>query len=157
MNVNNVVLVGRLTKDVDVQQTNNGGSMATFTIAVNRNFKNANGEYDADFINCIAFGHSANYLAKYTSKGQVIAVTGSLQINVKDNNMGGRSYFTNVVCNTVSSMKQDNNINNNDYYNNNYQAIANNNQQQQNQQRQQNRNGYDFVDLPEIDDNDLPF
>lgn len=161
MNVNNVVLVGRLTKDVDVQPTNGGGSMATFTLAVNRNYKNANNEYDADFINCVAFNRSANYLAKYTSKGQVIAVTGKLQVNVKDNNMGGRTYFTNVICDTVSSMKQDNNINNNDYYNNSYQSINNNYQQQQaqqlNQQRQQNKSGYDFIDLPEIDDNDLPF
>lgn len=156
MNINNVVLVGRLTKDVDVQPTNNGGSMATFTIAVNRNYKNANNEYEADFINCVAFNHSANYLAKYTHKGQVVAITGRLQVNVKDNNMGGRTYFTNVVCENVSSMKQDN-INNNNDYNNNYQAIANNNQQQQNQQREQNRMGYDFADLQEIDDNDLPF
>lgn len=156
MNVNSVVLVGRLTKDVDVQPTNNGGSMATFTIAVSRNYKNANGEYDTDFINCVAFNHSANYLNKYTSKGQVVAIIGQLQINIKKDNMGNNTYYTNVVCNTVSSFKQDNNINN-DYYNNSYQSITNNNQQQLNQQRAQNRNGCDFVDLPEIDDNDLPF
>lgn len=158
MNVNNVVLVGRLTKDVDVQPTSSGkGNMATFTIAVNRNYKNANGEYDADFINCVAFNHSANYLAKYTSKGQMIAITGRLQINIKKDNMGNNTYYTNVVCSSVSSLKQDNNINNNDYFNNSYQSIANNNQQVIEQQRAQNRTGYDFVDLPEIDDNNLPF
>lgn len=159
MNVNSVVLVGRLTKDVDVQPTSSGkGNMATFTLAVNRNYKNANDEYDADFINCVAFNHSANYLAKYTSKGQVVAITGRLQINIKKDNMGNNTYYTNVVCENVSSMKQDNNNNfSNDYYNNSYQSINNNYQQQLNQQRQNNRNGYDFVVLPEIDDNDLPF
>lgn len=156
MNINSVVLVGRLVKNVEIQQTAKGGSMATFTIAVNRNYKNANEEYEADFINCIAFNHSANYLNKYCSKGQLIGITGQLQINIKKDNMGNNTYFTNVVCNTVSSFSQNNN---NDFnnYNANYQAIANNNQQVHAQQREQNRNGYDFVDLPEIDDNDLPF
>lgn len=156
MNINNVVLVGRLVKNVEIQPTAKGGSMATFTIAVNRNYKNNNNEYEADFINCVAFNHSANYLNKYCSKGQLIGITGQLQINVKKDNMGNNTYFTNVVCNTVSSFNQNNN---NDYnnYNANYQAIANNNQQVQAQQREQNRNGYDFVDLPEIDDDDLPF
>lgn len=159
MNINNVVLVGRLTKDVDVQPTNNNGSMAIFTLAVNRNHKNANREYDADFINCIAFNHSANYLSKFTRKGQVVAVVGRLQINIKKDNMGNNTYYTNVICDTVSSFKQDNNNNfSNDYYNNNYQQITNNNQKQ-NEIRQQNRNGnvYDFMELPEISDDDLPF
>lgn len=154
MNINNVVLVGRLVKNVEIQQTSKGGSMATFTIAVNRDYKNANKEYEADFINCIAFKHSANYLNKYCNKGQLIGITGKLQINIKKDNMGNNTYFTNVVCNTVSSFNQNNN---NDYnnYNANYQEIANNNQQAQ--QRFQNRNGYEFVDLPEINDDDLPF
>lgn len=103
MNINSVVLVGRLVKNVEIQPTAKGGTMATFTIAVNRNYKNNNNEYEADFINCIAFNHSANYLNKYCGKGQLIGITGQLQINIKKDNMGNNTYFTNVVCNTVSS------------------------------------------------------
>lgn len=156
MNINSVVLVGRLARDVEIKQTAGGGAMATFTIAINRNYKNNNNEYDTDFINCVAFNHSANYLNKYCSKGQLIGITGQLQINIKKDNMGNNTYFTNVVCNNVSSFKQDNNTDYNNY-NANYQSIANNNQQTQAEQRAQNRNVYAFVDLPEIDDNDLPF
>ena len=63
--MNKVELIGRLTHDVEMRQTPNGVSLARFSIAVTRRFKNSNGEYDADFINCVSFGRTAEFAEKY--------------------------------------------------------------------------------------------
>ena len=77
--MNKVILVGRLTRDPELKTTPNGVSVCSFTIAVNRRFRNAQGEYEADFINCVAWRQSAELLGKYFSKGRMVGIVGSIQ------------------------------------------------------------------------------
>lgn len=96
--INNVVLVGRLTKDPDLRHTANGTGVATFTLAVNRNFTNQNGNREADFINCVIWRKSAETLSKYARKGTLLGVTGRVQTRSYENNQGQRVYVTEVVA-----------------------------------------------------------
>ncbi|REA68854.1 single-stranded DNA-binding protein, partial [Staphylococcus pseudintermedius] len=77
--LNRVVLVGRLTKDPESRTTQSGVEVATFTLAVNRNYKNKNGEQQADFINCIVFRKQAENVNNYLNKGNLAGVDGRLQ------------------------------------------------------------------------------
>lgn len=94
--MNCVNLVGRLTKDVDLRQ-NGDSSVARFTIAVDRKFKNAEGHYDADFIPCVSFGKNADFIAKYFSKGMKIGITGHIQTGSYTNKDGQKVYTTDVI------------------------------------------------------------
>lgn len=96
--INNVVLVGRLTKDADLRYTANGTGVATFTLAVNRNFTNQDGNRDADFINCVIWRKSAETLANYAKKGTLLGVTGRIQTRNYENQQGQRVYVTEVVA-----------------------------------------------------------
>ena len=95
--MNKVILMGRLTKDIEMRQTPNGVSLARFSIAVTRRFKNSNGEYDADFINCIAWRKTGEFIARYFQKGSMIAVVGSIQTRSWDGNDGKKQYATEVI------------------------------------------------------------
>ena len=95
--MNKVELIGRLTHDVEMRQTPNGVSLARFSIAVTRRFKNSNGEYDADFINCIAWRQTGEFIARYFQKGSMIAVVGSIQSRSWDGNDGKKQYATEVI------------------------------------------------------------
>ena len=95
--MNNVNLVGRLTKAVDLRYTQNGVAYGSFTIAVNRRFKNQNGEREADFINCVIWKKSAENLANFTNKGSLIGVSGAIQTRNYDNQQGQRVYVTEVL------------------------------------------------------------
>ena len=77
--MNNVILMGRLTADPELRQTQRGISTCRFTIAVNRKVKNENGEYDADFISCVAWRQTAEFVSRYFSKGSMICISGSLR------------------------------------------------------------------------------
>ncbi|MBL1225489.1 single-stranded DNA-binding protein [Enterococcus sp. BWR-S5] len=96
--INNVVLVGRLTKDPDLRYTSSGSAVATFTLAVNRNFTNASGNREADFINCVIWRKPAETLANYARKGTLLGVVGRIQTRSYDNQQGQRVYVTEVVC-----------------------------------------------------------
>ena len=96
--INNVVLVGRLTRDPDLRYTSNGTAVATFSLAVNRNFTNQSGERDADFINCVILRKSAETLANYARKGTLLGVTGRIQTRNYENQQGQRVYVTEVVA-----------------------------------------------------------
>lgn len=96
--INNVVLVGRLTKDPDLRYTSSGTAVATFTLAVNRNFASQNGNREADFINCVIWRKSAETLANYAHKGTLLGVTGRIQTRSYDNQQGQRVYVTEVVA-----------------------------------------------------------
>lgn len=96
--INNVVLVGRLTKDPDLRYTQSGQAVATFTLAVNRNFTNGNGEREADFINCVIWRKSAESLVNYAKKGTLLGVTGRIQTRNYENQQGQRVYVTEVVA-----------------------------------------------------------
>lgn len=95
--MNKVILMGRLTKDVEMRQTPNGVSLARFSIAVTRRFKNSNGEYDADFINCIAWRKTGEFIARYFQKGSMMAVVGSIQTRSWDGNDGKKQYAAEVI------------------------------------------------------------
>ena len=98
--MNNVQLVGRLAKDVDVR-TNNDSTVARFTVAVNRDYKNKDGKYEADFINCIAFKNTAEFVEKYFSKGMRIGLIGRIQTGSYTNKDGNKVYTTDVVADKV--------------------------------------------------------
>ena len=96
--MNNVSLVGRLTRDAELRYTPSNVAVATFTLAVNRNFKNENGEREADFINCAMWRQQAENLANWAKKGALIGVTGRIQTRSYDNQQGQRVYVTEVVA-----------------------------------------------------------
>lgn len=96
--INNVVLVGRLTKDPDLRYTASGTAVATFTLAVNRNFTSQSGDREADFINCVIWRKSAETLANFAKKGSLIGVTGRIQTRSYDNQQGQKVYVTEVVA-----------------------------------------------------------
>ena len=98
MTINNVVLVGRMTKDAELRYTPSNVAVATFTLAVNRNFKNENGEREADFINVVIWRQQAENLANWAKKGALIGVTGRIQTRSYDNQQGQRVYVTEVVA-----------------------------------------------------------
>ena len=103
--LNNVSLVGRLTKDVDLRYTPSNVAVATFTLAVNRTFKNENGEREADFINCVMWRQQAENLANWAKKGALIGVTGRIQTRSYDNQQGQRVYVTEVVAETFQLLE----------------------------------------------------
>lgn len=111
--INNVVLVGRLTRDVELRYTPSNQAVATFTLAVNRNFKNqSTGEREADFINCVMWRQQAETLANWTKKGHLIAITGRIQTRSYDNQQGQRVYVTEVVAESFQVLeKRDNSAN----------------------------------------------
>ena len=94
--MNKVELVGLLTKDVTCNMSNGGSSIARFTIACDRRFK-SEGQPTADFISCIAFGKTAEFIEKYFSKGMRIGVSGRIQTGSYDNKDGQKVYTTDVV------------------------------------------------------------
>ena len=96
--INNVVLVGRLTKDPDLRYTSSGSAVASFTLAVNRNFTNQNGNREADFINCVIWRKPAETMANYARKGTLLGVIGRIQTRSYENQQGQRVYVTEVVC-----------------------------------------------------------
>lgn len=96
--INNVVLVGRLTKDPELRYTPSNQAVATFSLAVNRPFKNQNGEREADFINCVIWRQQAENLANWAKKGSPIGITGSIQTRNYKNQQGQRVYVTEVVA-----------------------------------------------------------
>lgn len=99
--INNVVLVGRLTKEIELKKTQSGISTVQFTVACDRRFKNEQGEKQADFINCVAWRQSAEYLSNYAKKGDRVGVTGRIQTRSYNDNQGNKRYVTEVVAKNV--------------------------------------------------------
>ncbi|HDJ7748101.1 TPA: single-stranded DNA-binding protein [Staphylococcus aureus] len=155
--LNRVVLVGRLTKDPEYRTTPSGVSVATFTLAVNRTFTNAQGEREADFINCVVFRRQADNVNNYLSKGSLAGVDGRLQSRNYENQEGRRVFVTEVVCDSVQFLEPKNT--------NDSQQDAYQQQVQQTRGQSQYSNNKPVKDNPfanangpiEIDDNDLPF
>lgn len=93
--MNKTILMGRLTAQPELRQTQNGTASCRFTVAVNRRFKNANGEYDADFISCVAWRQTAEFVSRYFSKGSMICVEGSLRTgSYQDRNHSDVTHYT---------------------------------------------------------------
>lgn len=96
--LNSVCLVGRTTKDPELHYTPSNVAVATFSLAVNRNFKDANGERETDFINCVIWRQQAENLANWAKKGALIGITGRIQTRSYENQQGQRVYVTEVVA-----------------------------------------------------------
>lgn len=100
--LNKVVLIGRLTKDPDLRYTQSGVAVATFFLAVNRNFTNSQGEREADFIPIQVWRKQAENCAKYLSKGRLVAISGRIQTRSYDSPDGQRRYAWEVVAEEVT-------------------------------------------------------
>ncbi|TCD45701.1 single-stranded DNA-binding protein [Streptococcus sp. X16XC17] len=103
--INNVVLVGRMTKDAELRYTPSNQAVATFTLAVNRTFKNQNGEREADFINVVIWRQQAENLANWAKKGALIGVTGRIQTRNYENQQGQRVYVTEVIADSFQMLE----------------------------------------------------
>ena len=139
--MNKVILMGRLTRDPEVRYTqgDNAMAIARYSLAVDRRFKR-DGEPDADFINCVAFGKSGEFAEKYLKKGIKIAVVGRIQTGSYTNKDGQKVYTTDVVV-EEQEFAESKNSGSSD---NNQSAPANKNT--------------DFMNIPdEIEDSELPF
>jgi len=99
--MNNVNLLGRLTKNPDIRYTQSNIPVANFTLAVNRKFAKQGEERKADFIQCIAWNKTAEFMQKYIQKGQQIAVTGRIETRNYEDNNGNKHYITEVVVESV--------------------------------------------------------
>ncbi len=99
--INQVILVGRLTKDPEVKITTEGTPVAHVTLAVNRNYRNQQGDLETDFVQCILWRKSAENTAQYCRKGSVVGVTGRIQTRHYDSQEGKRVYVTEVVAESV--------------------------------------------------------
>lgn len=99
--MNKVILIGRLTKDPELRTTASGVSVCGFTIAVNRRFKNADGNYDADFISCVAWRQQADFLTKYFTKGRMVGLVGSIQTRTYEDKDGKKVYITEVAADEI--------------------------------------------------------
>ena len=106
--INNVVLVGRLTKDPELRYSSSNIPMVYFTIAVNRTFADQSGQRQADFISCVAFRKQAENVKNYVQKGSLVGVDGRLQSRSYENKEGQRVYVTEVVCDSVQFLEPKN-------------------------------------------------
>ena len=145
--INNLTLIGRLTKDVELKYTPANQAVAQFTLAVNRTFKNANGERESDFINCVIWRKSAENFANFVKKGALIGITGRIQTRNYENQQGQRVYITEVIAE-------------------NFQMLESRNQQQEQQQAQPQQATQQQAKQPDpfaggspmsLDDDSLPF
>lgn len=125
--INRVVLVGRLTRDVEVRKTASGLSVATFTVACDRRVargQDGNNQQSADFISCVAWRQAADFLGSYAHKGALVGVEGRIQTRNYDRD-GQKVYITEVVCDTVnlleSKSQSQNRAQNSGYQDNSYQ------------------------------------
>ena len=100
--MNKVILTGRLTRDPELRTIASGNATTSFTVAVNRNFTNQNGERETDFINCVAWRKQAENVAKYCTKGSQVAVEGRIQTRSYDAQDGTKRYVTEVVADNVT-------------------------------------------------------
>lgn len=106
--INNVVLVGRMTRDAELRMTQSNTAVASFTLAVNRPFKNQNGEREADFINCVIWRQAAENLANWCKKGALVGITGNIQTRNYENQQGQRVYVTEVLANNFQLLESRN-------------------------------------------------
>lgn len=136
--MNSVQLLGRLTRDPDVRYADSGSTIAKFSLAVDRRFKQEGGE-TADFINCIAFGKTAEFIEKYFTKGLKIALNGRIQIGSYTNKDNVKVFTTDVVVENVEFAESKNNNSN---------AVSN--------AAASTPNG-DFMSVPDGIDEELPF
>lgn len=103
--LNSVCLVGRMTKDAELRYTPSNQAVATFSLAVNRNFKGQDGKRETDFINCVIWRQQAENLANWAKKGALIGITGRIQTRSYENQQGQRVYVTEVVADSFQLLE----------------------------------------------------
>ena len=160
--MNKALLIGRLTKDPELRATSTGRNVCQFSIAVNRNFTNANGEREADFINCVVWDKQAENVAKYLAKGRQVAVEGRIQTRSYDNNEGKKVYVTEVIANNVEFLGSGSSTNNDVQQNNPFNNAAPYEPTPFEQMPTESTSVSDdpfanFGEKIDISDNDLPF
>ena len=97
--LNKAILVGRLTKDPEIRSTASAVSVLNFTVAVPRKYVKQGEQRQSDFINCVAFGKTADFISRFFTKGNMISIDGSIQTRTWDDNEGKRHWVTEVVVN----------------------------------------------------------
>lgn len=106
--MNNVNLSGRTTAEPSLKYSQAGKAVCSFTLAVKRNYKNAQGEYESDFINCVAFGKTGELIANYVGKGVILPVSGRLQVRTYEKD-GQKHWVTEVILNEFDFPEKRNN------------------------------------------------
>lgn len=134
--INNVCLVGRLTRPVDLRYTSNGTAFGSFSLAIDRTYKNQAGEKETDFINCVIWRKPAVNLSNFTKKGSLLGVEGRLQTRNYENHEGKKVYITEVLVENFSLLEP--------------KAVTEGRQQEQIENVEQ-------VQFGEVNDDDLPF
>lgn len=156
MGINRVLLLGRITKDLEIRQSQSGTAVLRFSVAVDRPQKN--GEKSADFINCIAFGQMAEFISRYFGKGRMIAIEGNIKTGSYQNKNGDTVYTTDVIAERTSFTGEPKNENNGGFSGVNAQGYSNaNNSYNAPQGAPQNAAGAytDYEDV--ISDSGIPF
>lgn len=154
--MNKVMLTGRITRDPEVKHTSTGISQVRFSIAVDRQYQDASGNRQADFINCVAWRNQADFLANYVRKGYMLAVEGRLQTNNYQGQDGMMHYTMEVLCDRVENLtpRQTQNVNPQPTYN---QPVERPSYVQPSyEQAPMDSPNTGIADM-DIDDNDLPF
>ena len=103
--INNTTLVGRLTKNLELKHTGSGIAVVSFILAVERNYKNGQGERETDFINCVAWRGTAETISNFAVKGSLLGITGAIQTRTYDNNQGQTVYVTEVVVDNFQMLE----------------------------------------------------
>lgn len=126
--MNKVILIGRLARNPEMRTTPSGVATTSFTIAVQRNYANAQGDREADFISCVAWRKQAENIAKYCSKGSQVAVEGRIQTRNYDAQDGTKRYVTEVIADNVSFLGgRSTSSESSSYAANNYNNVSNTN------------------------------
>ncbi len=158
--INRAILVGRLTRDPELRKTQNDIAVTTFTIAVNRQFKNQQGEQEADFINCVVWRRQAENVSRYVNKGSLVGVEGRIQSRSFEDQNGNRRFVTEVVADSVQFLEtkatQQNQQNKPTNQSNPDQKNYNNTYSNQNSQTTSKNEPDDLSDI-DIAEDDLPF
>ena len=103
--LNRAVLTGRLTRDPELRYTTSGTAVVSFTLAVDRQFRNQNGDRDADFINCVIWRKSAENFSNFTHKGSLVGIEGRIQTRNYENQQGNRVYVTEIVVDNFALLE----------------------------------------------------
>lgn len=157
MSLNQVTLIGRLTKDPELRYTPNGVGVAQFTLAVDRPFANQGGEKEADFIPVVVWKTVAESVANYLNKGSQVAVTGRIQVRNYENNEGKRVYVTEVIGQNVQFLTPNQNASNQQSSGGKSSSNGSNNGQSSQSAQGAHRGTNNQGDAWGINDSDLPF
>lgn len=103
--INNITLTGRLTKAINLKYTQSGKAIGSFTLAVNRNYKDANGNKQVDFIRCLAWGKVGELLDQYCGKGSLIGIVGQIQTRSYENDQNQKVYLTEVNVREITFLE----------------------------------------------------